>query len=470
MVVKPKVKDKPEQLEERFAQLLTQMETLVGDDGEFASFKDLVTAIQTDVAALKKTDPAKVLEELDRMKSGQATLARQIRNSRRGLYVSGIEDEDFSLLKAMCAVKSGDWSLAGKEKEMMDQWRSKASAQAIGDDARGGYFVADQVIADVIAAIYTKSVFINLAGEGTTRVSVLEGLSGANVKIPKFLGGLIAYWIGEEDNYIDSMTTVGDVNLNPKKLGVLVRITDSMRKFQSFGFENLLRNDMQRAAAKKLDWTIMYGTGGDNTPRGITHANGIKIYSAQSGGVGTLGTTPLNAAPFQADWQGGEMDFDDLDNMILALEEDEIDLDASAAIISSPRFIKRLKQLKILNFSGQTTGQPYLLGAPTLSDAKLRDALGMDIDSTTQIFSNNMPGESINAPTTSTEEEFTDVFSGNLAEIILARWFGIEIEDDAGKGKGFVSDHIYMKLRMYADIGYRQERALIMSPDVRART
>ena len=453
--------------EQQFAKLLAQMEGIVGEKGEFTTFKSLVTALQTEVKELRGANTAKVLEELERMKAGQEQLARQIRNSRKGLYVSGIEDEDFSLLKAMCAVKSGDWSNAGKEKEMMDQWRSKASAQAIGEDSRGGYFVADQVIADVIAAIYTRSVFVSLGGEGETRVSVLDGLTGANVKIPKFDGGLIAYWIGEEDAYVDSMATVGDVTMNPKKMGVLVRITDSMRKFQSFGFENLLRRDMERAAAKKLDWTILYGTGGDNTPRGLTHSEGIKIYSAQSKTSGVLGTTALSS--FQADWAGAELDFDGLDNMFLALEEDDIVLDASAALISSPRYFKRLKQLKILNFSGQTTGQPYLLGMPTLSDSKLTEALGMDFDKSTQIPSNLKPGASVNAPTTSSNSKFTDVVTGNLEEIVLGRWFGIEIEDDAGRGKGFTSDHIYMKLRLYADLGYRQQRALILCPDAQAR-
>lgn len=453
-------------LEKKLATLADRLEGLVGEDGEFTSTKQLVDSLVSGLEEVKKNgiNAKSVMEQLDELKAGQDRLVKQIRTSRKGFYVSGQEDVEFSILKAMVGVKTGDWSQAGQEKELMDQW-AEQKAQIAGEGAAGRYFIADQTIADVIGAIYKRSQFINLSGDGTTRVSLLEGLTAGRVKVPKFDGGLIAYWIGEEDEYAESQAAVGDITMDPKKLGILVRITDEMRKYQDYGFENLLRQDMERKAAEKMDWTIAYGSGGDNMPRGIAATSGIKVYRAETGDVYTT-QAGVNGV---ADWDGGELSFDGLDNMMLALEEDDITMDDSFALISSPRYFKRLKQLKITNFSGQTSDQPYLLGMPMLSEAKLREALGVDFASTTQIGSNLLPGYSVGGATDSTNQKYTDVFGGNMSQVVVGRWFGLEIEDDGGRGKGFTSDHTYMKLRMYADVAIRQNREIILCPDALAR-
>ena len=58
---------------------------------------------------------------------------------------------------------------------------------------------------------------------------------------------------------------------------------------------------------------------------------------------------------------------------------------------------------------------------------------------------------------------------GNLSEVILGRWGGIQLTDDQGKGKGFTTDHIYIKMRMWVDVGIRQPRAIVWCPDATVR-
>jgi len=459
---------KSQTVEQEAAEVVRQLQALLTGEDSLSVTVQRVKDLQSVVEPLKGLDPAKIMEELDKFRASQERMVTLIRGSKRGFYVPGIEDEKFSMLKAMIAIKTGDWKDAGKEQEILRSVREKAS-QVIGNDKLGGHFVPDQVIPEVIAAIYTRSVFLNLGPDGTTRVSVLEGLQGGNVKIPKFDGGLIAYWIGEEDEYAESQTNVGDVTLNPKKIGVLVRLTDSMRRFQGFGFENLLRNDMVRALAKKVDWTIPYGLGTNDMPLGLFRQAGIKIFRAENGVVydqnTEAGRTALAAI---TDWDGGELDFDGLDDMMGALEDDDIVADESFAFISAPRYFRRQKQLKVDNFSGHIDAKPYLLGMPMLSDARLRELIG-DFDKSTQIPTTSKPGASVQGATDSTNEKYTDVISGNLNNILFGRWGGIEIEDDGGKGKGFTSDHTYMKLRMYGDMCVRQPRSLIVCPDAKAR-
>jgi len=462
--------------EQQAAQLLEKLNSLFEGDEGLPKVLERLKVLEAFSEDLKGMDLKKAVEEFDLLKTRQESLVKQIRSSRRGFYVSGIEDiEEFSILKAMVAVRDGRMcreleimqQAAKKKQEVLGDAHLKAG-QIAGQDSLGGAFIPDQVIPEVIAQIFTRSVFVNLGGpEGsTTRISILEGLSGGTVRVPRFDGGLVAFWIGEEDAYTESIASVGDMTMNPKKLGILVRITDTMRRLQGFGFENLLRQDMTRAAAAKIDYTVAYGTGSDNEPRGIVNHSGIKIFNATT--QSATGNTAAELAALDADWAGGELNFDGLQNMQLALEEDDITIDASHAYLSAPRFWQRQKQLKIENYTSQTAGNPYLLGAPFLSNARLAAIIG-DFDGSNQIPSSNLPGASVAAPTTSVVVKSTDVFAGNLNNVVLGRWGGIEIDDDAGRGKGFTSDHIYMKLRVYLDVGIRQERSIIVCPDALAR-
>ncbi len=448
--------------EKQTAELVDKLKGLFEGDDNIVSTIDKVKALASEIKEIQALDLKKVCEEYDKIKANQESLQKAIRFSKRGLYVPGLEDQQFSLVQAMAGVKTGDWKGREHEKEIMDAVREKAS-QNIGNDQAGGFFVPDQVIPDVIQAIYTRSVFINLGVEGdSTSVSVLDGLVGGNVKIPKFNSGTVAFWLGEEDAFAESIANVGDVQLNPKKLGVLVKLTDAMMRLGGFGFENLLRTDMVRAAAKKLDFTIAFGTGGDNMPLGIVNTEGIKIYSAEADDIADHSTlASLNSG----DWSGAELTFDGLDNMTLALEEDDVDLDETHKWISAPRYFKRLKQLKVDNFSAQTENQPYLLGIPMLPDSRLADIIG-PWDKSTQFSTTDVPGESVGAPTTSVIAKFGTVIGGNLGDVVLGRWSGVEISDDAGRGTGFATDHTFVKLRLLLDVVVRQPRSLIVAPDV----
>jgi len=448
-------------LEARAVAVVARLEGMFTGEDSLVNLKERVKLVLDSVDAFKKLNLEKVVTEVERMKAAQDVLVRALRSSKGGFYVPGIENEKFSLLKAFVGAKTGNWKGAGKEKEILDAARTKAS-HVIGDDQSAGFFVPDQVIPEVIAAVYTKSVFVSLQGEGTTRVSVLDGLVGGNVTIPKFDGGLVAYWLGEEDEYAESKTNVGDVTLNPHKMGVLIRLTEDMRKMAGFGFENLLRTDLIRALAKKLDWTVAFGNGSDHMPLGIVNQPGIKVYDASDDSVKTQAE-----AQAVADWAIGELGFDGLMNMDLALEEDDIVLDETACRISSPRYWNRRKQDKVQMFSGQTKKMAYLMGAPFLTDTEIQNIVGT-FDKTPQISSAHKAGESMGLASTSASEA-TTVIGGNLGDVVLGRWGGLEIDDDAGKGKGFTSDHTYIKARLRADIATRQPRSIIVCPNARAR-
>lgn len=414
------------------------------------------------VAPFKDLDIKKTMDEVEKLRAKQDDIIRAIRMNRSGPYVPGLEDEKeakkFSMARAGWAIKTQSWEGAGYEEEVFKEAR-KLVKHVIGVDSEGGFFVPDQIIADVIGMIYARSVLIALNGEGTTRISILDGLTGGQVKIPKFKGGMIAFWIGELDEYVESATKLGDVTLTPKKLTLLTRISEEMRRWGGYGFENLLRQDMARAAAQKLDWSAIYAPGNENMPRGVVRQQGVSWFSAETGDF-------VTASP--ADAQGGELGFDAIGEMYGGLEDKNVAADDTAAIISAPRYFRRLKASKISNYAGQTTGQPYMIGGPLIPDARLGEFIG-PFDRTTQIPTTNKPGQSLGWTTTSNQNKFGDVIVGNWGEMVFGRWGLMELLSDNGVGQGFLRDQIYVKMRMFGDFIIRHAESFAIAPDVRMR-
>ena len=479
----PKLKDPKEVAEKDLAKMLHEKIEKLG-----ASIPQLVAdikACKAHVEGYKDVDIKSVLTEVESLKATSQMLAKAIANNKHsGLYIPGLAEDaqknTFSIIRSMRAIKEYgkragkdefEKAGAGYEWEVFEAARAKASTtgQVVGIDEQGGFFVPDQVIPEVIAAIYRRSVLIDLAGDGMTRVSVIDGLVGGTVKLPKFRGGVVAHWVGEKDPFVESFATVGRVTMQPKKLGVLVRLTDEMLRFGSFGFEGLLRNDMNKAVAEKVDSTILYGKGTDNEPRGIfrmpvddgtleREGNGIILFSAETGAPVT--------DPDGKTWTSTEADFDVLDEMKGALEDRNIGADDdSFAFVSAPKYWRKLRQLKVSNFATQTTDRPYLLGAPMLRDETLRGIIG-DFDRSTMVPVTNKAGESIARGTLGGDSTSGDVVGANWNEVLFGRWSGLEIVTDDGKGTGFASDETLMKMRLYCDVGHRQELGIVATPDV----
>lgn len=492
------VTDDPKRVKEA-AKLLQHTEEFFDALGGYEKYADRVKALVTLSEAFEGIDVKKTLEELDRLKAGQETLTKQIRTSKHGLYVSGIEDyaDRFNALAYSVGVATRNFSRCKEEKAIVDAVYEKhgekiaelKASHAAGDDVSAGGFIPDQVIPDIIGPVYTNSAFIALEGEGETRVTVVDGLSGGRVTIPKFDGGLIAYWIGEQGEYLESLAKVGNVSMSPKKLGALIKLTDTMIKLQSYGLDSLLRRDAVRALAKLLDWSLAFSRGGEHSMAGIPYLGGnkLKYFSASQFLVsqGTPGTTyvyeGLDAAR-AGDFDGAAVSWDMFDEMEAILEEDDIEETSSSAIVSSPRLFRKLRRQRSSAWDGQldtaadAAFAPYMAGGFPLTDAALSSLIG-PFGKTTQIKSILNAGgggttpdtEIVPAASSTNDGTCTVAFKGNLSEVMVGRWFGLEVVEDRGLGLGFLKDDHLIKWRMYFDSAMRQERAVVIAPDLKVR-
>lgn len=438
-------------------------------------FDKSVTEIKNEVAEIAKTNKTinaeTLTENYDELKATVDGLTKNIANGNlfKSTAIAGGDSatKNFSILRLMHAVQSGDESKAKAEIDFCKAARKEMETRdghSVSFPETGGYFVPNQVIPEMIGHLFAKSVLIDLAGDGETRVSVLDGLTGNKVTLPKTRGGVKSFWIGEGQAPEESNTKVGNISLHPKKLGALVKLTKELLKFSSPGLESIVRRDMVRSMATKLDQAALYGSGNDFQPRGIVNHPGIDLYRAEALKRGIITSTTA-----VADAKGGPFDYDAAIDMAGALEDKDIDIDDSFAFLWAPKVGRSLRKLKVDNYSAQTTNQPYIVGMPVMSDEELRNLLGHNFAKTTQIKTNKTAGQTADwgAVAPGDDAVHTDVFAGNWSEMLFALWGGIEIDNDDGKSN-FANDEVLMLARMYCDFGVRHDEAFLYSPDVRA--
>ncbi len=449
--------------------------------------KHLPTLRQQVEAIAKKLDLAvddhrKLLERVESNHAANEKMARIIRNRQDGLYVAGLEDRKVNLAKVIfalaCGTKAGrklDEGLfkqcdASEEFETLMQVQKKhghqwlgAKAQNIADDELGGAFVPGQVLENqLILPLYRDSVLIGLEN-GQTRVTVLDNIATlGEISIPHFVGGSAAGWLGEQQIGAQTQVKTGMKVMRPRKAGCWLPMTEEIIRGAAYGFTNLLEMDLRHALADLLDEAVMYGMGSEHQPRGILKTAGLRVFSA---GTGLDYADVATANSTITDWAGGELELRKMMQMQLALKRAKVRT-ANAAWISSPDFITRTKARQLKQFTGQTDEKAFQLG-PFLRDETLRSLIG-DFAETPFVPYQNKPGASIGGATTSVVTKFTDVLYGNLQQVMVALWGGLEIATDDGKGLGFPSEVTLVRARMRADVGVRRPDELIVCPDAQA--
>lgn len=167
------------------------------------------------------------------------------------------------------------------------------------------------------------------------------------------LTDVVPQWRAENAPIAESEPTFGDVSLDAKSLAVIVKASREWLEDVPNG-DQLLRNSMSNAFALGLDAAIFFGTGTNNTPRGLASTPGLQSVSMGTNGAALTGWTPfLDAA--------------------LALEtanEGKID-----AIVMAPRTNRVLAGLV------DTTGQP-LQRPPLLADVPILSTTGVPVNET----------------------------------------------------------------------------------------
>jgi HK97 family phage major capsid protein len=149
-------------------------------------------------------------------------------------------------------------------------------------DVAGGSLVSFPVLGELIELQRNLEVF---AAAGAQEVALPPN---GRLQFPKLTGGSTAYWVGESSAVTESTPATGNLDLQAKKLGVLVKVNNELLRFASPSAEGLIRLDMARVAALKADLAMLEGTGGTQIKGLLTYSD-ITTHAATT--TGTDGDT-----------------------------------------------------------------------------------------------------------------------------------------------------------------------------------
>lgn len=213
--------------------------------------------------------------------------------------LSRSEKQSYSLLRAISASASGDWSKAGLEREI-----SETIAERSGGSNGGFYMPSDMAWGqrDLTAGTNNAGGFLvgtdHLGGSFidalraamvTTRLGarVMSNLQG-NVSIPKLATGTSTYWVAEDGAPTEGQPVFASVSLAPKALASYVQISRQLLIQSDPSVEATIQNDITQALSVAIDAAALAGTGSSNQPTGILATTGIGSVSFASAGNPTF--------------------------------------------------------------------------------------------------------------------------------------------------------------------------------------
>lgn len=126
----------------------------------------------------------------------------------------------------------------------------------------GGALIPEDYSNDFIELLRNRTVVRRMG-------AVVVDMPNGNLNLGKQNSAATAYWVGEGNAITESEQTFGQLNLSAKKLGILVPISNDLIKQAPAGFEAIVRNDMEAAAAIAEDQKFIRGDGTSDTPKGI---------------------------------------------------------------------------------------------------------------------------------------------------------------------------------------------------------
>lgn len=161
------------------------------------------------------------------------------------------------------------------------------------DDTAGGTFVPLPMLGELIDLQRNLEA---MAAAGSREIALPPN---GRIQFPKLTGGSTAYWVGEAAPITESTPATGNLDLQAKKLGVLVKLNNELLRFASPSAEGLIRYDMARAAALKADQAMLEGTGGTQI-KGLITYSGISTHAASTPGANGDTFQPADVAAMEA--------------------------------------------------------------------------------------------------------------------------------------------------------------------------
>jgi HK97 family phage major capsid protein len=427
------------ELQEARASAVAEMRAL--SDKAETEKRDLTPDEDTKFGQLKTT-----IADIDKKISRAQTLAEAERSAPaivHGRLGDGQYEErarDFSIVKAIRSalprdVGGGDVD-AGFEREISQEVQRRAGR------AFQGIAVPDQIFeverrtllvgssaADLVPNPHLADRFIDRLRTklvmGALGATVLDGLVGSPIDIPRQSGSSTAQWVAEDGSLTETDLTADDVNLSPKTVGAMTSYSRRTLLNVSPSIEQIVRNDLAAIIANAIDQKAIDGDGTGNTPTGILSQAGIGSVA-----LGTNGGAPT--------WQS-------VLDLIAALELTNAE---GQAFLTNPKAVK--KQRATLKTTADTSSN-FIQTEPNA-------LAGYPLASTNAVPSNLTKGTSVGV--------CSALIFGNFSDLLIGYWSGVDILLNPYETTAYAKGRVIVRAMRDLDVQVRHAESFAAIKDM----
>lgn len=430
------------QLRESERQRVTSIYTLCRQFGIDDAERDEMIRSGSSVADIN----SRVLDLLKTRSASPAAMASRSLSEDMGLTRK--EQQSFSLIRALNACMTGDWSNAGFEREV-----SRTIAQRCGRDSAGFFMPSDVSFlraegdttpppsyvvgtpaygGNLVETELRASSFIDLLRNkamvmkmGATIISGLQG----NVEIPRQTGASTTYWVAENGEPTRSAATTDKVALKPKTIGALSNISRNMLLQPSLNMENFVRSELAKSLALGIDLAALCGTGTDNQPLGIANMSGICTV---------VGGT-----------NGANLTFDHLIDM-------ETQVASANADVSNMYYLCNAVTIGYLKKIKDTSGD-YIWRSivDAVKNGFPGEVNGYGVARSNQVRANLTKG---------TATKCSEIYFGNWSDLLIGEWGYLEVDVNR-YGDAWKSGGVDVKAMQSVDIAVRHPKSFCVFSD-----
>lgn len=303
-------------------------------------------------------------------------------------------------------------------------------------DASGGMFIPEQVSSEVIEVLRSKLILESQLG-----VTVYPNIKGDKFKIPRQTGRSSAGWVKEGQAPAEQQISFDSIEFEPHYCSNLVTISNKLLALAPQAVEKMIRDDLAKQLRLAMDYSFLFGSGG---------VEPLGLYNLL--GTGATYRTQLKTGV------GAQFNYDHAEIFRNTIEER--DVDGEVSFLSRPSTWSVMKRIKVDNYAGQATNQPYLAARPPMSNQMLEGMLGGKFAKSTAVPKTTAATGAINTAGTGTA---SFVFAGVWEEFALAFWnrLGMRLSREAsiGNRSSFLQDETWIVFEAAADCNVLRKEA-----------
>jgi HK97 family phage major capsid protein len=253
---------------------------LAGIEGDIDNLAKTIDAEMRQIERESQSGPTLSRDEQRTVQ--QFSLSRALACLLRGQALDGIEGEMHAegVKEARQSGVAAEGNLILPRVALFAERRDMTATLQTNNAGDQGGDTVPVATGSIIGLLYAKSVLRSLGAR------FLTGLSG-NITFPKLATGSAGYHTAETTAPTESNPTTSAITLSPNKLGTYVEISKQLLLQSNEDVEAMIRSDIGTALALAMENGALNGTGANNQPLGLLHADsGIDFTSVVGGAAG----------------------------------------------------------------------------------------------------------------------------------------------------------------------------------------